>query len=111
MKTDSQKPQLRSEERSEEEHGTKSRVEVGGGVPGPITYVPALVDRPETGPMQFGDDWPGVFIRGDNAMSFAVYLDHILKFVSDEEWLTKSVLTGLISTLRSCDARHLRRPA
>lgn len=25
-------------------------------------------ERPETGPMQFGDDWPGVFIRGDNAL-------------------------------------------
>jgi hypothetical protein len=34
MKPDSQKPQLRSEERSEEEHGTQSRVEVGRPVLG-----------------------------------------------------------------------------
>jgi len=26
--------------------------------------------RVETGPMQFGDDWSGVFIRGDNAFFF-----------------------------------------
>jgi hypothetical protein len=26
--------------------------------------------RAETGPMKFGDDWPGVFIRGDNAFFF-----------------------------------------
>jgi len=26
--------------------------------------------RAETGPMRFGDDWPGVFIRGDNAFFY-----------------------------------------
>lgn len=26
-----------------------------------------MTDRPETGAMSFGDDWPGVFIRGDEA--------------------------------------------
>src|SRR5215471_16043620 len=30
--------------------------------------------RAETGPMSFGDDWPGVFIRGDNAMMHAMKL-------------------------------------
>lgn len=34
----------------------------------------ARFSRAECGPMQFGDDWPGVFIRGDSAaaLSFAV---------------------------------------
>ncbi len=27
--------------------------------------------RPETGTMQFGEDWRGVFIRGDDAIRFA----------------------------------------
>lgn len=27
-------------------------------------------NRPETGPMKFGDDWTGVFIRGDNALMY-----------------------------------------
>lgn len=36
--------------------------------------------RPETGPMKFGDDWRGVFIRGDDAFGFAQYLKtHILE--------------------------------
>lgn len=35
--------------------------------------------RPETGPMQFGDDWPGVFIRGDNAFVYAHVLGAILQ--------------------------------
>lgn len=30
--------------------------------------------RPETGPMQFGDDWPGVFIRGDDALATVLSL-------------------------------------
>jgi len=36
------------------------------------------MSRPETGPMQFGDDWPGVFIRGDNAMYMAMMLRAVL---------------------------------
>lgn len=31
-------------------------------------------DRVETGPVQFGDDWPGVFIRGDNALALNIQL-------------------------------------
>lgn len=30
--------------------------------------------RAETGPIQIGDDWPGVFIRGDNALYTAMML-------------------------------------
>jgi len=32
----------------------------------------------ETGPIRFGDDWPGVFIRGDDALLFAALLDRLL---------------------------------
>ncbi|OWK36082.1 hypothetical protein [Fimbriiglobus ruber] len=34
--------------------------------------------RLETGAVQFGDDWPGLFVRGDNAISLAGYIDYIL---------------------------------
>jgi len=34
--------------------------------------------RPETGAMQFGEDWPGIFIRGDEAlMGYATMLRRI----------------------------------
>lgn len=36
--------------------------------------------RVETGPLQFNDDWPGVFIRGDNAMHYAHQIDMVLRF-------------------------------
>jgi hypothetical protein len=31
--------------------------------------------RVETGPVRFGADWPGLFIRGDDALAFQVWLD------------------------------------
>ena len=35
--------------------------------------------RAETGTMQFGDDWPGVFIRGDNACHAGFFLRDFLR--------------------------------
>lgn len=36
--------------------------------------------RPETGALQVNDDWPGVFIRGDNAiMGYAPALEALLE--------------------------------
>lgn len=37
------------------------------------------MSRPESGSMQFGDDWPGVFIRGDNALWMVQTLDVVLR--------------------------------
>lgn len=34
--------------------------------------------RVETGVVQFNDDWPGVFIRGDCAFGYAMYLRAVL---------------------------------
>lgn len=38
--------------------------------------------RAETGPMQFPDDWPGVFIRGDNAAHYAMAIEAVLGAVA-----------------------------
>ncbi|KKL46016.1 hypothetical protein LCGC14_2349790 [marine sediment metagenome] len=46
-------------------------------------------ERVETGPVQFGDDQPGVFIRGDDACS--AYFD----------------LDTLAGILKTCDTRAL----
>lgn len=67
-----------------------------------IQYVAKLEGgRPETGAMQFGDDWPGVFIRGDNAVHFAMHLQSAIADLPDSKWIEKSVLTGLANTLAS----------
>jgi hypothetical protein len=43
-----------------------------------IRKLPAVAERVETGPVQFGDDWPGVFIRGDNAFWLTGCIDAML---------------------------------
>jgi hypothetical protein len=35
---------------------------------------PAGSPRVETGAVQFGDDWPGLFIRGDNAYYLIMWI-------------------------------------
>ncbi len=39
---------------------------------------PAQESRVETGVVQFGDDWPGVFIRGDSCHAYSLYLKEVL---------------------------------
>jgi hypothetical protein len=73
-----------------------------------LTEVPELESghRPETGPMQFGPDWPGLFIRGDNAMGYAMYVAHAIQLLPADSWPAKSGLQSLLSDLRSCNARN-----
>jgi hypothetical protein len=65
-----------------------------------IRKLPAASPRVETGPTQFGEDWPGVFIRGDNAMHFAMHLRNLLDG-KDESGFAKHVVEGLYSDLTS----------
>jgi hypothetical protein len=62
-------------------------------------------DRPETGSMRFGDDWRGVFIRGDNAHHYAGWLRALLDRAakSDDAQVTLAVmmLDGLPQLLDS----------
>ena len=69
-----------------------------------IQKLPAFPEgtRPETGPMQFGDDWPGVFMRGDNALADANMLAEVLRRGVGDDFIARAVIEGLISTLRSC---------
>lgn len=61
--------------------------------------------RVETGPLQFGDDWPGVFIRGDNAMRYAMQITFALQHGIDADPLGRRYLEGLARLLASCDTR------
>lgn len=64
--------------------------------------------RIETGPVQFGDDWRGIFIRGDDCFEYVYVLKAALeKFDSkmdpfaSRESLTRIYLQGLIDLLES----------
>jgi hypothetical protein len=39
--------------------------------------------RVETGAVQFGDDWPGLFIRGDNARSLSLWVRQLADLLAD----------------------------
>jgi len=43
-----------------------------------IRVLPAVDARVETGAIQFGDDWPGTFIRGKHAFVYATHLETAL---------------------------------
>lgn len=69
---------------------------------------PKTKRRPETGPMRFGDDWTGVFIRGDNAAYYAQNLRMLLELIEkpldnvNTAGFAKFVVKGLVSDLEGC---------
>lgn len=62
--------------------------------------------RVESGPVVFGPDWPGVFIRGDNALGYALNLRGFLKKAAlrmpDLDPITQMYLVSLADLLESC---------
>jgi hypothetical protein len=70
--------------------------------------LPAVADRVETGVVQFGADWPGVFIRGDEALALAGVIDNLARYLPtnaiDAQAMAapQKFLRGLAEQLRSC---------
>ena len=59
--------------------------------------------RVETGAIQIGDDWPGLFIRGDCAFGYALHLRNFVENPDDE--ISAMGTKGLLKLLESCDER------
>ena len=71
--------------------------------------------RAETGGMCFGDDWRGVFIRGDNALNYYLILDTFLRQAKKTEMadsiIALSQLEGLAATLyQACQTQQPELP-
>lgn len=76
--------------------------------------------RLETGVVQEGNDWPGVFIRGDNALYLAMQLREALKLLPGgstenkvrdlQTHIMHASLAGLADILESCDVRKKPKP-
>lgn len=65
--------------------------------------------RLETGKTQEGDDWPGIFIRGDAAlMSYAPALEALVEGRADP--VQKMICTGLLALLKSANAHADKEP-
>ncbi len=68
-------------------------------------------NRVETGVVQFNDDWPGVFIRGDDCRGFAMAIKSVLegKTLRWEDRLHQSELESLGRLLdSSCVGKDIR---
>lgn len=51
-----------------------------------IQVLPKTSERIESGPLQFGDDWPGVFIRGDSAGWYAMNLKMVIERLERKDY-------------------------
>ena len=69
-----------------------------------VRELPEQVERVENGPLRFGDDWCGVFIRGDSAFFFAMNLRALIE--DQQDVMTKSVMLGLLEMLEASDERR-----
>lgn len=63
-------------------------------------------DRVESGPIMFGDDWPGLFLRGDDCHLYASSLRELLLDRPDVGLITKRVLEGLLDALESSNCQN-----
>lgn len=72
-----------------------------------VIEVPEGTERVETGPLQIGEDWPGVFLRGDDAMAHAAAMRAALD--SKDLYLPARVaIERVIRWLESADISHPR---
>lgn len=60
--------------------------------------------RLETGPVKIGNDWTGIFMRGDNALATALYLRELLKATDSDQIdpILTAMIQGHIRLLESC---------
>lgn len=65
-----------------------------------VRELPGQDARVETGVVQFGDDWPGIFIRGDNAFAYARHLRALID--NPEDVFGIAAAAGLATLLESC---------
>lgn len=68
------------------------------------------MSRPETGPMQFEDDWTGIFIRGDDPFAFALYLGFVIDKVPPGSTHYVRYMRKLQRLLAKCDHGNDSRP-
>jgi hypothetical protein len=62
--------------------------------------------RVESGPIMFGDDWPGLFLRGDDCFRYTFALREAILDNAQMGLITRQVLMGLLDALESSDCRN-----
>jgi hypothetical protein len=69
-----------------------------------VRKLPGVEPLVKTGPLQFGDEWPGVFIRGGIAIWLSIELTGVLAYIPEDHLSEKLAMGQLLGLLRSCDA-------
>jgi len=66
-------------------------------------------NRIETGAVQFGDDFPGTFIRGDNAMHYKMLLSTLVESLKSDDKYKGLISMGISSLLKDleCNAQNV----
>lgn len=67
--------------------------------------LPDGMPRMESGPVQFGDDWPGIFLRGDNAVGIGVLLDSFSDLPGLDA-ITRLRINSTAKSLMSCRVKN-----
>ena len=70
----------------------------------PVRKLDGQAERVETGPVQFGDDWPGLFVRGDNCAYYQIAVDNALRALVSQDKLdtiSQFAVSDLANLLRS----------
>jgi len=65
------------------------------------------VPRVESGPIRFGSDWTGLFLRGDDAVVNGLVLKSYLQTHKDPTDLYYGILMDFANTLLSSDERQM----
>jgi hypothetical protein len=69
--------------------------------------------RPESGPIKFGSDWTGIFLRGDNAAHYASAIDAVLSGEPvDSNYIALKSLLQILDSSREgpgCDPVKLKQ--
>jgi hypothetical protein len=73
--------------------------------------LPEELNRLETGPIQVGDDWPGIFIRGDNACWYSFLLKQLFSELKEKKFepadpINYMALESLMNELGSCEIKR-----
>lgn len=74
-----------------------------------IRVMPRQADRVETGPIRFGADLPGLFLRGEEASARAEIMRYIARHESKSEFA--DWLREFADTLDSCAMHEMRESA
>jgi hypothetical protein len=74
----------------------------------PLVFDNRPAARVETGPLEINNDWPGIFIRGDNALAYCMSLNMAIKILESNpdctnmDIFTLHSLKNLANLLSSC---------